>query len=100
MKYTLYTKFCVKCIAPDDLQSLKNWCESNNHTLEIVRTTYRPEAHKEASLYWGEGNYTMFVRDETEGVNTEFFEFVKKLKEKDEPKTIKKAKPVKEGKKK
>ena len=100
MKYTLYTKFCVKCVAPDELQKLKNWCETNKHTLDIVRTTYRPEAHKEASSFWGEENYTMFVRDENEEKNVDFYEFIKNIGEKDQPKRIKKSKPVKEGTKK
>lgn len=96
----LYTKFCVKCVALEDYQYLQEWCFRNNKRLIVERTTYRPKAHELASCFWGDDKYTMFVRDNSNGNNVEFHEFVKRIKDLDAPKTIKKAKPVKEGKKK
>ena len=95
--YTIYSKFCVKCVAKESLEEIEKWCDKNNKTLEVERTTYRPEVHKIASAYWGDQFYTMFVRDNNTGDNVEIDEFVKKIKENDKPKTIKKAKPVKKG---
>lgn len=99
-KYTLYTKFCVKCLAPKELEYLKIWCEKYHHELTIERTSYRPKLHELATIYWGEDTYTMFVRNEDTGENTDFRYFIEKLKSEKKAKTIKKAKPVSEGTKK
>lgn len=80
MQIKIYTKFCVKCIRPLELEAMQKWAlENTGHPIEVLRTTYRPALHQEAAILWGEDNYTSFVT--IEGNNIDFDEFYKRIKE-------------------
>lgn len=104
---TIYTKWCIKCVRPEGFALVKAWCNANNYGLVIKRTAYRPKLHKEASIYWGDEHYQMFIRDENTGVSIDFDEFTTRIVDNVDPLTQEstfkektKKKPVKGGKKK
>ena len=63
-KITIYTKFCVKCLYPEQFTTVKRWCIENEVQLDIIRTTYRPAVHEMASIYYGSDKYTVYGRTE------------------------------------
>lgn len=94
----IYTKLCIQCVAPQALESIQRWAVQNYHQpFEVVRTTYRPKLHEEATAIYGAPDYTFFI--EMDGKVHDFYEFANKVKE-GGPMFKTKAKPVKKGKKK
>lgn len=57
----LYTKFCVECVRGEGLRVLRSYLNEKRLRLEIIRTTYRPLLHAEASKAWGGEDYVMFL---------------------------------------
>lgn len=57
----IYTKFCIDCIRSEEMKILLPYCRENGFDVEIVRTSYRPKLHDEASRLWGGEDYTMFL---------------------------------------
>lgn len=48
----IYSKWCVSCEYPRDLQIIQSWAQQNDLELQIVRTAYRPADHAEAMQLW------------------------------------------------
>lgn len=78
---TIYTKFCLKCVSKDGYRTVQEWCFNNGYSLEIVRTSYRPLAHQEASAFYGSEKYTIFAR--IDGQNIEWEDLLCDIKEND-----------------
>lgn len=48
----IYSKWCVKCDYPEELQAIQTWAMHENLNVEVVRTAYRPKDHKKAVELW------------------------------------------------
>lgn len=60
--YKIYTKFCLPCIAEKEIKLVQEWALKNfGHTIEVVRTTYRPKLQEEADSIFGSVNYLAFI---------------------------------------
>lgn len=60
--YKIYTKFCLPCIANQELKLVQEWALKNFGTeIEVVRTTYRPKLQEEANKIWGDVKYLAFI---------------------------------------
>lgn len=57
----VYTKFCLNCIMPDFWRMFQKEAVRQGYSLETIRTTYRPFAHKKASSIWKSDDYFAFV---------------------------------------
>lgn len=62
-KLTIYSKFCVKCLWPQELQSIEAYAKNNNMNVLQVRTVLDSKLHQIATSLWGNADYTAFVYD-------------------------------------
>ena len=96
---TVYTKFCIDCVRQEEMKTLVSYCRDKGYDLEVVRTTYRPQLHEEATALWGgDETYTMFVYED--GFSTDFDEYIRKIKEPESWDLKTKTKPAKKTKRK
>lgn len=49
----LYSKWCVECDYPDELQAINTYATRHDLELQIIRTAYRPADHDRATEIWG-----------------------------------------------
>ena len=99
----LYSKFCVKCVKPQDFAVFEHYCMTKGYRLEVIRTSFDPKMHEEATKIWGSDTYVMFIH--SNDTNMDFDYAMEKLKngqdlfEEDFVQEVK-SKPVKRTKKK
>lgn len=83
--YKIYSKFCLPCVAGNELKAVQKWAVENFGTpIEVVRTTYRPALQEEANEIWGGVHYIAFIAsfdDDGNVVNKQdFWDFVDLIK--------------------
>ena len=59
-KLTVYTKFCLPCVMEEFWAMFQKEALKQGYEIKVVRTTYRPFAHKKATEIWGGDGYTAF----------------------------------------
>lgn len=62
-RIVLYSKFCIKCMWPEELRRFQEYVVRNGYSYEFRRTAYRPKWHKEASEIYGGEDYTVFFTE-------------------------------------
>lgn len=72
-KIKIYTKFCLACQWPKETDIINRWADKYGFKIKVIRTTYRPARHAEASRLWGNDGYQAFVN--YRGINTRFVDF-------------------------
>lgn len=60
-KITIYTKVCLPCVYKGRWTDIQRSVWRAGYDMKIVRTTYAPELHKEATTLWGADNYIAFA---------------------------------------
>ena len=76
-KATIYTKFCLNCVWPEEWIALQEWARRSGIRIIVKRTSYDPVEHQNALKYRG-GDYKAFVL--FDGKATDFDEFINKIK--------------------
>lgn len=98
---TIFSKFCIPCVKGEAYTELENYLNRNGYDWKVVRTTYLPKLHEEATKKWGDEKYTVFLYQNGKSIDFDYaierirsgeqlFEEVKQVKPK--------AKPIKKGK--
>ena len=98
-RLNLYTKVCLPCVDKKLWEGFQRAVWSAGYELNVIRTTYAPELHQEATKIWGGEDYLAFIiapNGEALTINE-----AKKMFEEIKDKMIKagKSKPVRKGKK-
>ncbi len=98
-RLNLYTKVCLPCVDKKLWEGFQRAVWSAGYELNVIRTTYAPELHQEATKIWGGEDYLAFIiapNGEALTINE-----AKKMFEEIKDKLVKagKSKPVRKGKK-
>lgn len=98
-RLNLYTKVCLPCVDKKLWEGFQKAVWSAGYELNVIRTTYAPELHQEATKIWGGEEYLAFIiapNGEALTINE-----AKKMFEEIKDKLVKagKSKPVRKGKK-
>ena len=98
-RLNLYTKVCLPCVDKKLWEGFQKAVWSAGYELNVIRTTYAPELHQEATKIWGGEDYLAFIiapNGEALTINE-----AKKMFEEIKDKLVKagKSKPVRKGKK-
>lgn len=98
-KVTIYSKVCLPCVMKQEWADIQKIIWRAGYEINIVRTTYDAQAHKEAAKLWGSDDYVAFgIAPNGEALS------LKELKHmfeeiKDKMVSAGKTKPVRKGKK-
>lgn len=76
----IFSKFCLKCMWPNEAQRFTNWAAKNNVKVTVKRTAYRPSYHREATELYGSEDYMAFVY--MDGKVTDLVSWAEKTKKK------------------
>lgn len=60
-KLTVYTKFCLDCVMPEFWKMFRQRAFDEGYTIKVIRTSYRPFAHKKAVASCGDEHYFSFA---------------------------------------
>lgn len=52
----IYSKWCVSCDYPDELNAVTDWAQKNGLSVQTIRTVYSPADHKKAMELWAAVN--------------------------------------------
>lgn len=102
----VWTKFCVPCVNREGWDLFEEYCKKNGYIATMIRTTYLPQLHEQATALYGSENYTIFIQKD--GQLLDFDYAVSKIRAGEElfvepipEKTVRIAKkPIKRGKRK
>lgn len=96
----IFSKFCVPCVKGESYKRMERYLNMNGYDWKVVRTTYLPKAHQEATAKWGSDNYTIFLYQNGKTLDFDYavamIDKGEELFREEKPKT--KSKPIKKGK--
>lgn len=98
-RITIYSKVCLPCVMKQEWTAIQKTIWQAGYEIDIVRTTYDAQAHKEATMLWGSDDYVAFgLAPNGEALN---LKELKQMFEEIKDKLVKagKTKPVRKGKK-
>lgn len=96
-RLNLYTKVCLPCVDKKLWEGFQKAVWSAGYELNVIRTTYAPELHQEATKIWGGEDYLAFIIGPNGDALT--IKEAKKMFEEIKDKLVKagKSKPVRKG---
>lgn len=78
----VYSKYCIECEEPLELQMLKDWAQRQDLVIQIIRTAYKPADHKQAAEIYGNEDYPCFVVTDDVKTLKEFAHMISEQKNK------------------